>query len=241
MTPHISEYTLARLPVLSVPRQVAFPGTCVPLRVSDAPQCTLLQDCLRGPDPWLVVAQARPPRELGGETGAEAGAGPSARPLPARSCASPFFDIAGLGYVSRYRVRSDGSFELEVEATARVHLSELPDNDPDRHRRSRGLILPDRNTRSDQRDLSALLSLAGRIGDDLRRAQPDFELTLPPADAGPGAVTDYLADQLVLNPLVRQDILETLDVRRRIRAVVDQLARLHLALRPRDQDVQRMH
>jgi hypothetical protein len=78
-------------------------------------------------------------------------------------------------------------------------------------------------------DLGALWSLAAKIGEHVRRIDGRFALRADPTDAA-SVLADRIADQLVTDPDARQELLETLEVGRRIELLRAQLARLHLAL-----------
>lgn len=209
----ISTDALRCLPVFPLPRLVLFPGTRLPLRVFEPSHRAMLQACIEQPEPWVVIAHLKPHQPQRDDDDPE----------------PPFFRIGGLGYVRNHRVYDDGSFDIEIAATARVHLTQLPKAGLS-YPRGHGLLLPDASDRVDQTELSALLSIAFSIARDLQRAQSGFKLQMPMAGAGPGAIADQIADQLVLDPLSRQAILETLDVSARIRCVITHLARLHMAL-----------
>jgi hypothetical protein len=78
-------------------------------------------------------------------------------------------------------------------------------------------------------EVTALLALASRIAAIVQRALPGFSLQATHDDS-PAMLSDRIADQFVLDPAARQDLLETLDVNVRIRSLTLQLAQLHLAL-----------
>src|SRR6185312_2610436 len=100
-----------------------------------------------------------------------------------------------------------------------------------RYRRATATVLrehaPEGGVKSS--DVSALLSLATRVATLVKRALPGFVMQADREDT-PGLLSDRIADQFVLDPAARQDLLETLDVEQRIRAVTSQLAHLHMAL-----------
>jgi len=78
-------------------------------------------------------------------------------------------------------------------------------------------------------ELSAVISLASNITTIVRRALPGFALQTTSED-GPGLLSDRIADQFVLDPQARQDLLETHAVGLRLRTLTTPLAQLHLAL-----------
>lgn len=202
------------LPVFPLPKLVLFPGTVLPLHVFEPRYRAMMADCLTGSaEPKLIaVAQLKPGWE------------PSYEARPA------IYDVAGVGKISEHKRNPDGTYDIVLDAIARVHLRELAPEGLS-YRRAEATVLSDRvpKTGVDADELSSLLSLAKRISNIVQRALPGFALQATSADA-PALMTDRIADQLVLDPAARQDLLETLDVAARVRTLTGHLAQLHTAL-----------
>jgi Lon protease-like protein len=200
------------VPVFPLPKLVLFPGTMLPLHVFEPRYRDLLADCLRAETPLIAVAQLKPgwEREYEG------------RPA--------IYDVAGVGRVTEHTHNPDGTYDIVLDAVARVHLRELAPG-ATRYRRAEATVLRDRvsNVGVDVDELAALLSLATRISTIVKRALPGFTLQTEAGDA-PALMTNRIADQLVLDPAARQDLLETLDVGARVRTLTTHLAQLHMAL-----------
>ena len=203
---------LAALALFPLPRAVLFPGARLPLHVFEARYRRMLADCLDSGRMTMAVVQLQP----GGH------AQHDARP--------PIQPIAGAGRIVRQRKNADGTYDIELTGVARVRLHELelaglP------YRRARAEVLGDQEPDGGiaRAELGALWSLAAQIGQHVRRIDGRFTLQASPTDEA-SALADRIADQLVTDPDIRQQILETLAVDRRVELVRSHLARLHLAL-----------
>lgn len=203
--------TRFRVAVFPLPKLVMFPGTLLPLHIFEPRYRDMLRDCLETDDKLIAVAQLRPGWE------------PQYTGNPA------IYDIGGVGAIEEHQHNPDGTYDVVVRAFARVRLEELP---PEalRYRRATATVLHERTPEPlNDDELAAVVSLASNITSIVRRALPGFALQTTSEDA-PGLLSDRLADQFVLDPLARQDLLETLDVGARLRTLTTHLAQLHMAL-----------
>jgi Lon protease-like protein len=200
------------VPVFPLPKLVLFPGTSLPLHIFEPRYRDMLADTLAGKDHLIAVAQLMPGWE------AEYDARPAIYP------------IAGVGRIATHVRNADGTYDIVLEAVARVQLEELAPGGV-RYRRAAATVLHERAPAGGVKnsDLSALLSLATRVATLVKRALPGFAMQADHDDT-PSLLSDRIADQFVLDPAARQDLLEMLDVEQRIRAVTSQLAHLHMAL-----------
>jgi Lon protease-like protein len=200
------------VPVFPLPKLVLFPGTSLPLHIFEPRYRDMLADTLAGPQRLIAVAQLKPGWE----------AAYDARPA--------IYAIAGMGRIVRHARNPDGTYDVVLEALARVQLEELEPGGR-RYRRATATVLHEHAPASGIKssDVSALLSLATRVATLVKRALPGFVIQAEHEDT-PGLLSDRIADQFVLDPAARQDLLETLDVEQRIRTVTSQLAHLHMAL-----------
>jgi Lon protease-like protein len=218
MNPWLNQVIGARLeiPVFPLPKLVLFPGTWLPLHIFEPRYRELLTDVLASELRLVAVAQLKPGWE------------PHYEGRPA------IYPVAGVGRIVKHAKNSDGTFDIVLEALARVRLDELePGTLP--YRRATATVLRERAPKGgvSQNEVSALLSLATRVAMLVKRALPGFVMQAETSDT-PALLSDRIADQFVLDPVTRQDLLETLDIRLRIRALTLQLAQLHLALSPND-------
>lgn len=201
-----------QVPVFPLPKLVLFPGTFLPLHIFEPRYRDMLADTLAGEQQLIAVAQLKP----GWESAYDA------RPA--------VYEVAGVGRIAQHRKNADGTYDIVLEALARVQLSELS---PDglSYRRARASVLREREPDGGVKasEVSALLSLATRVATLVKRALPGFAMQADHDDS-PALLSDRIADQFVLDPAARQDLLETLDVGQRIRELTVELAQLHLAL-----------
>jgi uncharacterized protein len=201
------------VPVFPLPKLVLFPGTSLPLHIFEPRYRDMLADTLASPgDQLIAVAQLKP----GWESAYDG------RPA--------IYPIAGVGRITTHVHNADGTYDIVLDAVARVQLEELAPAGL-LYRRAKATVLHERAPVGGVKnsDLSALLSLATRVATLVKRALPGFAMQADHDDT-PSLLSDRIADQFVLDPAARQDLLETLDVEQRIRAVTSQLAHLHMAL-----------
>ncbi|HEX7478735.1 MAG TPA: LON peptidase substrate-binding domain-containing protein [Polyangiales bacterium] len=200
------------LPVFPLPKLVLFPGTTLPLHVFEPRYRDMLADCLPQPQKLIAIAQLKPGWE------------------PAYEGRPAIYDVAGVGRITEHTANPDGTYDILIEALARARIEELAPAGL-RYRRATATVLRERVPKNgvDALALSELFLLATRISSIVQRALPGFVLQATPGDAAP-LMADKIADQLVLDPEARQDLLETLDVSARIRTLAAHLAHLHMAL-----------
>ena len=204
------------VPVFPLPKLVLFPGTLLPLHIFEPRYRDMLADALAGEQRLIAVAQLKPGWEAQYE----------GRPA--------IYDVAGVGRIAQHARNRDGTYDIVLEALARVHLDELEAGGL-LYRRARATRLDEHAPEGgvSAAEVSALLSIATRVASVVKRALPGFVMQAEEDDS-PALLADRIADQFVLDPAARQDLLETLDVGRRIRSLTLQLAQLHLALSSND-------
>ena len=200
---------LAALPVFPLPRVVLLPGLELPLHIFEPRYRAMTRDVLDGHRAMAVTM-------LGHEGGECVGRPPMAR-------------TAGAGVVIAHHERPDGRFDIVVRGLHRVVLDELPREDR-LYRRARAVVLPDGPAAIAHRaQATSLLALAAQVAARIRQERPDFELPLS-GTLSPARVADVLASMLVLEPERRQEILETLDVGRRLAIVNEEAVELFARL-----------
>jgi Lon protease-like protein len=204
-------HTQFAVPVFPLPKLVLFPGTLLPLHIFEPRYRDMLRDCLATEDKLLAVTQLRPGWE------SDYNRNPA------------IYDVAGVGAIEEHRHNPDGTYDVVLRAFGRVRLEEILPQEQ-RYRQATATMLRERTPQPvNHEELAAVLSLATNITSIVRRALPGFALQTTSED-GPGLLSDRIADQFVLDPQARQDLLETLDVGIRLRTLTTHLAQLHMAL-----------
>jgi len=197
--------------VFPLPKVVMFPGTLLPLHIFEPRYRDMMRDCLATDEKLLAITQLKPGWE------------------PQYEGNPPIYPVAGVGTIEGHRHNPDGTYDIVLRAFARVRLEEV-EPQVRSYRQANAIVLNERvpdPVSSDE--LTAVLSLATNIGTIVKRALPSFTLQTE-GDEGPGLLSDRIADQFVLDPGARQDLLETLDVGIRLRTLTTHLAQLHMAL-----------
>lgn len=202
------EFALDALPLFPLPEATLFPGVPMALHVFEPRYREMLRDCIathRSLAIVQIVAAGEPPE--------------MAR-------------VAGAGTIIRHELLPDGCSNIVVLGQARVKLEELPFVAP--YRRAKATIVTEPGGRVADTERAALVSVATRFVEELRRAGHKTELTLPTDMLGAGELADTLAHQLVLDGPDRQRVLECLALKERVRCVTEALSRQTARLFRRD-------
>ena len=192
---------LRRLPMFPLPNVVLFPHALLPLHIFEERYKALARDVLAGHH-FLAISLLAQPDQAEDEE----------RP--------PVQRIAGVGEVVMAHELPDGRFNLVVRGRARIRIDdELDSSHP--YRLITASELPDLpaadsgDLRDADQSLRALVShLADAIpegGELLRQVVVSQET--------PSELVDVLAAALVVDPVLRQRLLETRDVMKRIERV----------------------
>jgi Lon protease-like protein len=135
-------------------------------------------------------------------------------------------DVATVGRVETYQELPNGHYHLVLRGLARVRLEELPPSKVPFRQAHATLLDGKHHADAVTRDtMTTLLSTASVVAAAVRRSHPDFALGVAPTDP-PYHIADTLADRLVADSALRQDLLETLDVPERIHKLTGHLAEL---------------
>jgi hypothetical protein len=190
-----------RLPVFPLPDVVFFPETVLPLHVFEPRYRRMVADCLAG-NRWLVVARLR----AGWEKDYEG------RP--------PIHEIAGAGEILQAESLPEGRFNILVEGRCRVNIeSEEPPGEVP-YRIARVARLPDRLPGAAgpafAEQLKGLRLAHTKLLAALGQTHADVVARLTVAGVGPGAIIDRIVSAVVPDASVRQRILETPDVAKRL-------------------------
>jgi len=196
---------LATLPVFPLPRVVFFPGTALPLHLFEPRYTEMIEDCLESGCTAMAVALLSP----GWEDSYEG--------KPA------IHEIAGAGRIVAHQRQADGTHDVILHGLDRVRLHELT-NEGHAYRCARAEPIEDFGVASSS-DMLAMMACATRVAAKVRERQPDFALQVS-AELVPGRAADVVADQLVVSPDARQQILETSDVKKRVSLVTESVASL---------------
>jgi uncharacterized protein len=199
---------LERLPMFPLPNVVLLPNTFLPLHIFEPRYRKMTRDLLEGNRLVAMALQVGSADPLGEDDGP-----PAVAP------------IAGVGEVVMAQDLPDGRFNLVLRGCARVRiLHELPSEEP--YRIVQAAELPDDPPGSVVELLDAEASLRALTG-GLAEALPEGGELLKQvvaAQASPAALADVVASTLIADPRLRQELLETTDITRRITRVSAEVA-----------------
>jgi ATP-dependent Lon protease len=205
----LPESALAELPVFPLPEAVLFPGAVMPLHIFEPRYRAMLRDALSSHK--LIVLATIPDLSVVGEDG---------QPR--------FANIAGVGLVTEHHRMTDGRSNLLLRGVARLQVSEIPSTRP--YRRVQGKVLRDVPSSVSEAERIALLAEATAFAGEVAKRDDTFRLSLPQG-LSPGELADLCAHNVVADARIRQLVLETLDVRERVREVTAAVAIQHHQLR----------
>ena len=199
------------LPIFPLPGLTFFPHTLLPLHIFEARYRAMVTDCLAR-DRRLAVVGLRPGYEATYDAKPEV------------------YAVAGAGEIVRWERLATGRFNILVRGDCRVRIeTELPTDTLYRVVRAR--VFEDAVPQGDggrlasqtDRVKAACLRLLEARGQSSREVERALR-----AATVPGVVADRIASVVIPDPLLRQDLLETLDVGRRLdrlAAALDDLLR----------------
>ncbi len=203
------ESALLDVPVFPLPEAVLFPGALMPLHVFEPRYRAMLRDALASTKLIVMAALADPvEKDENGEP--------------------QFCKVAGVGVVTQHHRMSDGRSNLLLRGVARVRLTEVPSGKP--YRRAHGVVLADIPTSVSVIETTALMSEATALAGEIAKREGSFRFQLPKG-LSQGELADLCAHHMVAEGASRQRILETLDVRTRVREVTAAIAVQHHQLR----------
>jgi len=192
---------LRRLPMFPLPNVVLFPHALLPLHIFEERYKAMARDVLAGHH-FLAVSLLTAPEEAVMEE----------RP--------PVQRIAGVGEVVMAHELPDGRFNLVVRGRARIRIDdELDSNQP--YRLISASELPDlpASDAGDLRDADqSLRALVGHLADAIPEGGELLRQVVVSQETA-SELVDVLAAALVVDPVLRQRLLETRDVMKRIERV----------------------
>lgn len=206
---------LEALPLFPLPNAVLFPGSFLPLHVFEPRYRVMVRDVLQGHRALAVVMITDVDRV-------------DAHGHP------PIAEIAGVGVIVDHVELPGGRFDILLRGRARVRLDELPFVPP--YRRAQARVVEASAEEVAPPEVMALMTSATAFAGLVDKEHGGFEFRFP-QNASPGMLADLCAHQLVIDPRERQVILETMDVRSRVRRVSEALVMQRLAFGSSDRDL----
>ena len=198
------------LPIFPLPDLTFFPHTLLPLHVFEARYRAMVIDCLAR-DKRMAIVGLKPGYE----------ATYDGKPA--------VYEVAGMGRIVQCERFATGRFNLVVKGESRVRIErELPADTLYR------LVAatPLGETGAERPSVGALVArVTGRCLSILRAVnRPTAELEASLAEAAPGALCDQVASAVVPEAGVRQELLEELDIERRLLRLAGALDDLYTQL-----------
>jgi uncharacterized protein len=192
--------TLQRLPLFPLPNAVLFPHALLPLHIFEDRYREMTRDILSGVR-CLVIGLIDP----------------NASPDEEQP---PVLPIAGVGEVVMAHELPDGRFNLVVRGRARVRIDqEMPSDRP--YRLVSATQLPDLPITNPAEIGDAdqtLRALIGRLAEALPEGGELLRQVVAAQDS-PAELVDGVASALIVDPVLRQRLLETRDVGQRLERV----------------------
>ena len=188
------------MPMFPLPGVVLLPHALLPLHIFEDRYRAMTRDVLKG-SRFIAVSLIAP-----GESEA------AEKPAVQR--------VAGVGEIMMAHELPDGRFNLVLRGRARIRIDEeLETRRP--YREIAATVLPDLPVLDDAelRDAEqSLRALAGQLADAIPEGGDILRQVVAAQDT-PAELVDVLTAQLVYDPIVRQRLLETREVMRRIERV----------------------
>ena len=190
------------MPIFPLPEMVLFPGVTASLHIFEPRYRLMLQDALASGSGMIVLAHLHPD-----------GGGNEMQPQ--------VYTVATLGKVVDHRALPDGRSNISLQGMHRVELHELPFRAP--YRKADLVVLHDQGRPITEAEETALRSGVLAFSRELKKRAARFTFSLPPTMSG-ARLIDECASHLVLDPRARQEMLEELDVSKRLARTLDVLA-----------------
>jgi len=195
----------ARLPVLPLGETVPFPDTLSPLAIGQGGSVEMVNDVLAG-DRMLVMVASRD--------------GSVEKPTPEQ-----LFDVGVVGVVARMMRVPDGTLRILVQGAQRVRISDWTDDGA--YLVGRISELPDEVSGSANEIEALKRNVQGtftQIVEEVPYLPEELQIAVANID-DPGQLSNLIAGALRLPTEEKQSLLEELDVARRLRLLVQHLAR----------------
>ena len=200
------------LPVLPLKNTVLFPNLLSPLLVNTDRSRRLIDEVLRSPDRLLVCTAVR-------------------RPVDASPGPDDVYRVGTVMRIAKMLKFPDDSYRLLVQGVTRARIESFLSDDPflvGRIQRledtgERESVEITALTRNLAQQFVALVSASSRLSDELQ--------VLAQGVDDPSRLADLVGSHLDFDVSAKQDVLEELDVRRRLERVLDEVSREHDAMK----------
>ncbi len=186
------------LPILPVRSAVVFPGTVVPLSITREKSKRVVEAVLPESQVLAIFAQRHEETDDPG--------------------INDIYRVGTAARVLKLLRMPDGTSSLLVHGVVRVGLEEILSSDP----YWRAAVNPRRDEIVPSMELEALAFSARRTAEkviELSPNVPEEALQILRSIEGPGALADFLAANLSLGVVQKQELLETFDVGQRLRKI----------------------
>jgi len=191
----------SELPVMVLPRSILFPQALLPLHIFEKRYCKMLKDIL--PKHRIFCIGTIRPNKRGEDDDEKEG----------------IYDVLGVGLVRAAVDRTDGTTDLIVQGLCRARVLHFSKVKP----YYKALIRPLASFGGDNVEadaLSAKLTELVKVRAKLGTELPENVLKLLTSLQDPEALSDLVSFSLLDNCHDKQKILETLDLRARLRKVI---------------------
>jgi Lon protease-like protein len=204
---------LRRMPLFPLPNAVLFPHASIHLHIFEERYRALTRDILAGAR-LLAIGLIAP-------DASEEDRSPAVQP------------IVGVGEIVMAHELPDGRFNLVVRGRARVHIDEeLLSDRP--YRLVAATVVPDLpgGNPVDLRDADqALRALIDQLAESIAEGGELLRQVAAEPDS-PAELVDAVASALIVDPALRQELLETRDVGKRLERVASEVVALTARLGP---------
>lgn len=190
------------VPVLPLRDAVLFPNTALPALVGRSSSIKLIEQVLAG-DRMLATATLRDPTKEDDATPAD---------LP---------EIGTIGRVAEFLRLPQGGMQVAIQGIARVRFKEWPAEKPFLQARVE-LLQSDPPTQEAQARMRTVLRLFGEVAEASPYIPAPFVVAAMNISE-PGDLADFLAANINMSPAVKQELLEELDVDKRLERIEEHL------------------
>ncbi len=185
------------VPVMTLPHTTFFPQALLPLRIFEPRYRQMLRDALASNRLFAVASLNQHPDEI--------------------EAFEPTHRVASVGIIRACQENDDGTSNLLLQGLCRVEITRITRDDPYRKIQIRALqskpgALPEENA-SLRLELSRLVHVGQKLG---AAGPPELAAFLTTVE-DPEAFVDIAAFNLCTDTRLKQRLLETLDVNRRLR------------------------
>lgn len=207
--PDLDDIDWGRIPIFPL-QTVFFPRTTLPLHIFEPRYRKMTADCIEGGLP-MAIALVRPGEDLMG--------------------LAEVFPIAGVGRIERHERLADGRYNLVLRGFARMKIVEELPHRP--YRVVRAAPLDDRwpagGAPALTKDVETLRACVARLASFIGEEPIAADVrTRVAAAVDPAMLADVVASLFIEDGLVRQSLLEELDIGKRLSAVTASMAELLL-------------